>query len=178
MSTFWSPQLRSDWEKKGGVQNVRFTWEMKSSETWPTRLRELPMSGQVKMRWRRELLSVSSELKGTCFLVVADHTASTEPSWPKTRKLLNLPLDPFTEKCFSEYSSCSSFLLTWLRLLSWEQLALSQQNVNWKYDMHYSNDSNFTMRVNNHLYLFSKDIYLVWTIYNSIPCYKEMLYFN
>lgn len=49
MSTFWSPQFRSDREKKGGVQNVRFSWEMESSETWPTRLGELPMSAQMKM---------------------------------------------------------------------------------------------------------------------------------
>lgn len=41
--------------------------------------------------------------------------------------------------------------------------------------MHYSNDSNFTMRVNKHLYIFSKDVYLIGSLYNSIPLYKEML---
>lgn len=50
------------------------------SWTWPTRLGELPMSGQVRMGWRIELLSASSQLKGACFLIVADHTASIESS--------------------------------------------------------------------------------------------------
>lgn len=42
--------------------------------------KQLPVSSQVKIRLRKDLLTANSYLKGTYFLVVADETASIESS--------------------------------------------------------------------------------------------------
>lgn len=70
------PSFGETWREREECMKVRLIWEVLSAGTRPTRLGELLMSSQVKMRLRRDLLAANSYLKGTYFLIVADETAS------------------------------------------------------------------------------------------------------